>query len=41
MNTFHEVFWWFGVTLFTVATVLFYGLLVYGVVQHIISKFKN
>jgi hypothetical protein len=38
METFHEVFWWFGITLFTVAAVLFYGLLLYTIYAAITGK---
>jgi hypothetical protein len=30
MELFHEIFWWFGVVLFSAATTLFYGTLGYG-----------
>jgi hypothetical protein len=40
MNMFQEIFWWFGITLFTVSIILFYGLLSYKAFQYIKNKFK-
>lgn len=41
MATFHEAFWWFGVTLFTVSTILFYGLMGHGLYLYIKDKLTN
>ena len=38
MTTFHEIFWWFGVTLFTVSAILFYGLLSYVLFKGLTDK---
>ncbi len=38
MATFHEIFWWFGATLFTVSVILFYGLLSYALFKGLTDK---
>lgn len=35
MDLFTTIFWWFGVTLFTVSATLFYGLLSYTIFKDI------
>ena len=37
----YKVLWWFGITLFIAAAVLFYGSLSRIIIQYIKSKFKN
>lgn len=41
MATFHEAFWWFGVTLFTAGVILFYGTLIYAVFAHLKGLVTN
>jgi hypothetical protein len=41
MTTFNEIFWWYGVTLFTAGVVLFYGTLLYCVFAHLKGLITN
>jgi len=41
MTTFHEILWWYGVTLFTAGVVLFYGTLAYALIAHINDVIKR
>jgi hypothetical protein len=41
MTTFNEIFWWYGVILFTAGVVLFYGTLAYAVIEHIKDLLKK
>jgi hypothetical protein len=41
MATFHEAFWWFGVTLFTAGVILFYGILICALFAHLKGLVTN
>lgn len=41
MTTFVEIFWWFGVALFSVSVVLFYGLLSYTIFMDVKEALKK
>jgi hypothetical protein len=41
MTTFETIFWWYGVILGSIATVCFYGLLLWMFFQYLKDKFKK
>lgn len=41
MNLFHEIMWWYGVILFTIACTFFYSMLGYGLFLYVKDKFKK